>query len=206
MTNNNAQATITLHTLAKLIEQSAHLGVGALESLVGSYPQILQGLGKLASAGIPLSICNSCEIPPPCWMPKPLCDVTSLGRPGDKASLCFAITNCSMSVRKVTAFTSTKTSGLSFSATEVDLGPMECGEIHVSYLIPAGSPVGKRVELLMWVRGCRLHFLRWKIVVGVIGANTCYEVDVKDCPDLIHHWYDHFYCPRPCLEDRATRG
>ena len=206
MSNNNAQVTTTFHALAKLIEQSAHLGVGALESLIGSYPQVLQGLGKLASAGIPLSICNSCEIPPPCWMPKPLCDVISLGRPGDKASLCFVITNCSMSVRKVTAFTSTKTSVLSFSATEVDLGPMERGEIDVSYRIPAGSPVGKRIELLMWVRGCRLHFLRWKIVVGGIGANTCYEVDVKDCPDLIHHWYDNFYCQRPCLEDRGTRG
>jgi hypothetical protein len=110
VTNNNAPVTTALHALAKLIEQSAHLGAGALESLVGSYPQILQGLGKLASAGIPLSSCNSCEIPPPCWMPKPLCDVISLGRPGDKASLCFVITNCSMSVLKVTAFTSRKTS------------------------------------------------------------------------------------------------
>jgi hypothetical protein len=24
------------------------------------------------------------------------------------------------------------------------------------------------------------------------------EVEIEDCPDLIHHWYDHFYCERPC--------
>jgi hypothetical protein len=29
---------------------------------------------------------------------------------------------------------------------------------------------------------------------------------VEDCPDLIHHWYDHFYCPRPCIEERSNRG
>ncbi len=56
----------------------------------------------------------------------------------------------------------------------------------------------------MWVRGCQLHFLRWTVVVASIGADTFYEVDVKDCPDHIHHWYDHFYCPRPCLEERGN--
>jgi len=25
------------------------------------------------------------------------------------------------------------------------------------------------------------------------------DIEIEDCPDLIHHWYDHFYCPRPCL-------
>jgi hypothetical protein len=207
MPSNKTPLSTSLLALAKLIEQSAHLGAGVLESLGGSYPQILQSLGKLISAEIPLSSCDSCEIPPPCWMPRQLCEVTSLGRPGDKASLCFVITNCSMSTRMVTVFTSTTASGLTFSPTGLDLGPMERGEIVVTYTIPTGSSVGKRMELLMWVRGCRLYFLRWTVVVGAIGANTCYEVDVKDCPDPIHHWYDHFYCPRPCLEDRGiTRG
>ena len=206
MPNNNAKLTASLQGLTKLIEDSAHLGAGILESLVGTSPKLLQSLSTLASGGISLSICNSCEIPPPCWMPRPLCDVTSLGRPGDKASLCFVITNCSMSIRKIQVYTSTKTSGLSFSATEVDLGPMQRGEIDASYVIPAPAPVGQEIELLLWVRGCRLHFLRWKIVVGLIGANTSHEVDVNDGPDLVHHWYDHFYCPRPCVGDRGTRG
>jgi len=81
---------------------------------------------------------------------------------------------------------------------------MERGEITVSYVIPAGSPEAEKTELLIWVRGCRLYFLRWTVTVGLIGASSCYEVDVKDCPDLVHHWYDHFYCPRPCLEERGV--
>lgn len=204
MHNKTAPLETSLQTLAKLLEQSAHLGVGILESLVRSSPQVLQSLGQLASLGSSLPSCSSCDIPPPCWMPKPLCAVTSLGRGRNKVGLRFAITNCSMMVRKVSVFTSTKNSQLSFSATELDLGPMERGELDVSYVIPAGSPVGQKTELLIWVRGCRLHFLRWTVVVGLIGADTCYEIDVKDCPELIHHWYDHFYCPRPCLEDRGT--
>ena len=208
MSSGNAALTASLQAFAKLVEQSTQLGVNLVESLLGGSPQILQGLGKLTSAGEALSLCDSCHIPPPCWMPKPLCDVSSLGRPGDTASLCFVITNCTMAQRKVTVFTSTKGSGITLNTTELDLGPMERGEIEVSYVIPAGSLAGEKTELLMWVRGCKLYFLRWTVVVGAIGTSTCYEVDVKDCPDLVHHWYDHFYCPRPCLEDRGvpTRG
>jgi hypothetical protein len=25
---------------------------------------------------------------------------------------------------------------------------------------------------------------------------------VEDCPDLLHHWYDHFYCNRPCTHGK----
>jgi hypothetical protein len=115
-----------------------------------------------------------------------------------------------MALRKVVVFTSTTNAELTFSAAELDLGAMERGEILVSHLIPIGSVIGSKRELLMWVRGCRLYFLRWTVVVASIGADSFYEVDVRDCPDPVHHWYDHFYCPRPCLEDRGnvpgTRG
>jgi hypothetical protein len=210
MSCSNAALTASLQALAKLVEQSAQLGIDFVESLASNSPQLLQGLGNLTSAGGPLSRCSPCEIPPPCWMPRPLCDVTSVGRPGDTASLDFVITNCTMALRTVKVFTTTKNAGLTFSTAALDLGPMERGEISVSHLIPAASPVGSKGEILMWVQGCRLHFLRWTVVVAAIGAGTFYEVDVQDCADLIHHWYDHFYCPRPCLEDRGnlpgTRG
>jgi hypothetical protein len=29
-------------------------------------------------------------------------------------------------------------------------------------------------------------------------------VEVEDCPDLIHHWYDHFYCDRPCTDRKPN--
>lgn len=211
MSSSSAALTASLQAFAKLVEQSAQLGIDFVESLASSSPQLLQDLGKLTSAGGPWSHCSPCEIPPPCWMPRPLCDVTSVGRPGDTASLGFVITNCNMAFRKVTVFTSTINAGLTFSAAELNLGPMERGEIRVSHLIPTAAPVGSRREILMWVRGCQLHFLRWTVVVSAIGADTFYEVEVKDCPDPVHHWYDHFYCPRPCLEEPrgnppGTRG
>ncbi len=204
MSSGNAALTASLQALAKLIEQSAQLGIDFVESLASSSPQLLKSLGNLTSAGGPLSHCSPCDIPPPCWMPKPLCDVTSVGRPGDTASLGFVITNCTMALRKVTVFTTTKNAGLTFSSASLDLAAMERGEIRVSHLIPTTAPVGSKREILMWVLGCKLHFLRWTVVVASIGANTFFEVDVKDCPDYIHHWYDHFYCPRPCLEERGT--
>jgi hypothetical protein len=27
---------------------------------------------------------------------------------------------------------------------------------------------------------------------------------VDDCPDNIHHWYDHFYCDRGCPQHQVT--
>jgi len=205
MSSSSAALTATLQALAKLVEQGAQLGIDFVESLAGSSPQLLQDLEHLVSAGGPLSRCSPCDIPPPCWMPRPLSDVTSIGRPGDTASLGFVITNCTMAVRTVAVFTSTPNAGLTFSAPQITLGPMERGAIRVAHVIPAGSPVGSKREILMWVRGCRLYFLRWTVVVAAIGANTFYEVDVNDCPDFVHHWYDHFYCPRPCLEERGEK-
>jgi hypothetical protein len=210
MSSSKAALTASLQALAKLAEQGANLGIDIVESLAGSSPQFLGDLAKLIATERSWSGCSSCEIPPPCWMPRPLCDVTSVGRPGDTASLGFVITNCCMTARQVAVFTSTKSAGLTISAADLILGPMERGEIRVSHLIPTGSTVGSKRELLMWVRGCRLYFLRWTVVVASIGGDTFYEVDIGDCPDPIHHWYDHFYCPRPCLEDRGnvtgTRG
>jgi hypothetical protein len=204
MSSGSAALTASLQAFAKLVEQSAQLGVDILDSLAGSPPQLLNSITKLIAKEGLLAGCNPCEIPPPCWMPRPLCDVTSIGHPGDTATLAFDITNCSMALRKVVVFTTTKNAGLTFSVAELDLTVMERGEILVSHLIPTGSVIGSKRELLMWVRGCRLYFLRWTIVVASIGADSFYEVDVRDCPDPVHHWYDHFYCPRPCLEDRGN--
>ena len=34
----------------------------------------------------------------------------------------------------------------------------------------------------MWVHGCRLYFLRWTVVVGAVGADSFFEVDVEVAP------------------------
>ncbi len=200
--NNATSASESLKALASIFERGANVGFEFLESLAGSAPKAFDGLIDWASArpGAAASCC--CEIPPPCWMPKPLGEVASFGRAGNLASVTFAIENCSMAVRKISVHTTSVVTGLTFSANELTLGPMERGEIEVTYSIPSTLTEEPGTEILLWVRGCKLHFLRWTIELSPLGGDTSYELNVKDCPDLVHHWYDHFYCPRPCLPDQ----
>ena len=203
MSSGTAGLTASLDAIAAIIAQGAQAGANLLESLMTSSPQLLQNLA-LGPGG--LSTCDCCQIPPPCWMPRPLGEVKSVGRSGDTVKICFVITNCTMATHHELVFTSTPNTGLTFAPPSLTLGPMERAEIEVSYHISGGLPLGEKREILMWVRGCKLFFLRWIVIVSAIPASGCFEVEVKDCPDLIHHWYDHFYCPRPCLEPRGTTG
>jgi hypothetical protein len=40
--------------------------------------------------------------------------------------------------------------------------------------------------------------LRTDITVGTRSTCCAHDVSVCDGPDNVLHWYDHFYCPRPC--------
>lgn len=77
------------------------------------------------------------------------------------------------------------------------LGLWERGTVIASLAIPAKAGVGEEREGLIWVRGDRDHVLRWTVRVTAHAGNCCHQVDVADCPDLVHHWYVHFYCERP---------
>ena len=66
----------------------------------------------------------------------------------------------------------------------------------------AGS-VGRPVEVLLWVVGCNTHYLRWIVEPADGISSSCHEVEIDDCPDFVHHWYDHFYCDRPCFAGKA---
>jgi hypothetical protein len=189
---------------AEVLEASAKAGAEALQSLYGSAPGALTEVLEWASSQNMGGGCCSCEIPPPCWMPRPLCDVVSYGKAGNTASITFAITNDSMTNRIISVFTTTPLPGLTFSAPHLVLGPMARGYVEVSYTIPATLTAGPGTEIWLWIEGCRLHFLRWTIKLGPISANTNYEVCVHDGPDYLHHWYDHFYCPRPCLPEQRV--
>jgi hypothetical protein len=80
-------------------------------------------------------------------------------------------------------------------------------EVTITYTIPAGTTANPGTEILLWIQGCRLHFQRWIVKLGTISADTDKEVCVKDGPENLHHWYDHFYCPHPCLpqQDRSRQ-
>lgn len=193
----------SLKAVAKIFEVSAKTGMELLQSLYGSAPGALAGVVDWAGSHHGDGACCSCEIPPPCWMPRPLCDVVSYGKAGNEASITFVITNDSMATRVISMVTTTPLPGLTFSATHLTLGPMERASLETTYTIPATLKPGSGTEILLWIQGCRLHFLRWIIKRGPISGDTNYEVCVKDGPEYLHHWYDHFYCPRPCLPEKA---
>jgi hypothetical protein len=191
-----------LKGFAKAVEAGTKAGADVLEFLYASSPA---ALGEMVEWVEERTGGCGCEIPAPCWMPRTLREVVSYGKAGDETRIVFEVTNVSMAAREVTLTTTTASAAVTFGPHLVVLGAMERGFLEVTYKIPAVLPkVG--VEVLLWVKGCRLYFLRWKIMPGLISANTSFEVCVRDEADYLHHWYDHFYCRRPCLQEDRVPG
>jgi hypothetical protein len=126
--------------------------------------------------------------------------VTTRACPGNKAVLRLHITNCGSTPRTVTVEATNK----KFHAqpASVTIGPYDEQTVVVSFDVPANAPEGEEQKTLVWVRGCYVHYLHWTVGVTCKYASCCTDVDVEDCPDLVHHWYDHFYCERPCPHQR----
>jgi hypothetical protein len=202
--NCGTPASASLQAMAKMIEVSVKAGMDVLQELFAGAPGALTGMVDWASSHAGAGGCCSCEIPPPCWMPRPLCEVVSYGKAGNAASITFVITNHSMTTRVISISTTTSLTGLAFSAHQLTLGPMQRGSIKVTYTIPPTLASGPGQEILLWIHGCRLHFLRWTVKPGPVSGDTNYEVCVNDGPENLHHWYDHFYCPHPCLPDQKV--
>ena len=171
--------TTTVDRIGDLIDRGASTGVSLLRSIARS-PM----LPRLRSC--------SCEIPPPCWLPRDLGTVTTHVCAGGSATLRLRITNCGPTTRSIEVDAA---GGVTLSPAKATLQPFE----RVDVLATVAHP-GPEQEHLVWVRGCYDHVVRWSIRVSSRGrVSTCHEIDVEDCPDYVHHWYDHFYCERPCL-------
>jgi hypothetical protein len=181
--------TVSLGDAAKafgsFLEQGTKLGMELLDSIKLPLPS-KSGCG--------------CEIPPPCWEPQPIGDVTTRACPGNKAVLRLHITNCGSAGRTVTVEATNKS--IAVAPASVPIGPYEEATVVLSLDVPASAAEGQREKAVVWVRGCYVHYLRWTVDVTCKNASCCSDVDVADCPDLVHHWYDHFYCPRPCPHQR----
>jgi hypothetical protein len=76
---------------------------------------------------------------------------------------------------------------------------MQRGLSLVSLTTTKDADPGTEREVLVWVRGCHDHYLRWTVTVSTQRGWSDDDVHVEDCPDYVHHWYDHFYCDRPCV-------
>jgi len=173
----------------------------AIGGVVG--PSAKAGLELLGTLPVLLPRRNcgcGCEIPPPCWAPQPLDPVVSRVCPGGRGVLRLTLTNCGVTPRTIAV--STTDAAVSVTPANVTLGAMEQGLVILSLELPASSSVGTTERTIVWIKGCREHYLPWTVIAA--GATACCtaDVDVEDCPDLVHHWYDHFYCERPCPPQR----
>jgi len=194
--------------LMNVLNAQMKLSADLFESLLGQpAPKLdMRSLGK--SFGQQKTGCGtssgSCTIPPPCWMPQPLGECTSHVTQCNTACIRFVITNCDRTRRTITVQATGKgAKQVTISPPSVDLGPMERETITACVAIPQDAQTGEKIESLIWVRGCKEYFLRWTVSVGTVGMDSCHEIEVCDCPDYVHHWYDHFYCVRPCPGGRT---
>jgi len=188
--SSGSPSTVSLADAAKafgsFLEEGTKMGMGLLESI------------KLP---LPSKSCGcDCTIPPPCWEPQPIGDVTTRACPGNKAVLRLHIRNCGSSGRTITVEATNK--AIDASPAPVTIGPYEDATVVLSLDVLASATEGQKEKSVVWVSGCYVHYLRWTVEVTCKDASCCSDVDVEDCPDLVHHWYDHFYCDRPCPHKR----
>ncbi|MEO6527938.1 MAG: hypothetical protein ABIP93_15065 [Gemmatimonadaceae bacterium] len=147
---------------------------------------------------------TSCEIPPPCWEPQPAGDCCFELPPGGTATIRVRIKNCGWTRQVVALTVLGKVAGwMTIMPTALLLDPLERGLILVTIQVPTNASIGATVSAPLIIRGCRDHYSRIEVrVCDCAGAMNCCDVNVDDCADQIHHWYEHFYCPRPCNNPR----
>lgn len=155
---------------------------------------------------------SCCEVPAPCWMPLPLGTVDCSLRSGDSGTVCLVVTNGDFRAHNYQfAATGKSAAAVSFSAASAMLGPKERIAVTATFTVPKDGATDADCrcidhEVLVWVRGCRNHYLRWTVDEAVCAKPCCREIAVADDPDYVLHWYDHFYMLRPCFGAATAAG
>lgn len=189
--------------IGDLFNQGAKLGMAMLGPLVSGSAQMVGSLLQNLNPAHDPSCCG--DIPDPCWQPRRLGEVTGFVCAGGTATVRLRVENCTWTKRQVQVVILNPSAGVTVTPDILDLGPMERGVVAVSLAVAPSAGEGQEFEVLILVRGCNNHFLRWTVKATTRGVNTCcMEVEVKDCADQIHHWYDHFYCHRDCTNRGQT--
>ena len=149
---------------------------------------------------------SCCDIPPACWLPRSLGEVRSFVCAGATASVRVRVTNCQPRSSSIEVAFAEAAAG-KVEPASATLGPMERKSFNASVAVPANVDKGHEIETLLWVRGCNAYYLRWIVEVRENASQSCcHEIEVEDCSDYVHHWYDHFYCDRPCSHQKSTRN
>lgn len=155
-----------------------------------------------------------CTIPEPCWMPKPLGEICDFICPEDKRQVELIITNEDYKKHEYDlSAAGDMASQVHFSESHFALGPKERKTITATFTAPALDEhcETSNYDLVLWVKGCHNHYLRWHITVSKhshhkFHHHCAHHVCVEDKNDYVVNWYDHFYCKRECINDGRRLG
>lgn len=185
-------------------------GTSSAEALADAISTLLvaplQVVGALVSAaGSRQSV--GCEIPPPCWEPRPAGTCCLVLTPGATGQIRVHVANCGWDRHAVVITALGKLAGwLTFSPTTLVLDAQERASFDVTVHPTKEVQPGQELTGTILVRGCRDHAIKVEVLIRDCARQTCCDVSIDDCPDHVHHWYDHFYCPRPCRTSTLVRA
>ncbi len=173
----------------------------ALGDAIAGFLQVPARLAGALAGGLATRGLRGCEIPPPCWEPRPAGTCSLVLPPGCTGTLRVHVTNCSWRTRIVGITAVGHLAGwLKFEPTTQVIDLQAQATFVVRVRAPDDVKPGHTVSGLIVVRGCLDHVVRLRVTVAECAGRTCCEVAIQDCQDHIHHWYDHFYCLRPCRD------
>lgn len=152
--------------------------------------------------------CHSCSIPDPCWLPKRLGEVTSLVSDcKGEARLRLRMSNENAHAEDYTvAVSSTTGSGVvpRVEPSSLQIAPFSEGTVEL--VLELNDKGSSSATYTVLVKGCRSFVVRWTIRRTQLLESSTVELTIVDVADYEHHWYDHFYCHRPCNHGRDQFG
>lgn len=197
-------------TLGKLIAAQIDFGKEALKLINDGGKALVDSINNM---NLPAGS-SCCDIPDPCWMPLDLGQICCQICSGDQGEICFIIGNEDFRAQDYRVFAAGEHASLvTVSQSQFRLGPKERQVVSVKFEMPDREQDTNQsnsccecndYEAIIWVTGCRNHFLRWYINHDKKQQKCCHEVYVNDIPDYELHWYDHFHYPRPCLGSQTS--
>ncbi|HZD52537.1 MAG TPA: hypothetical protein VE175_05780 [Woeseiaceae bacterium] len=190
--------------LGSLIAAQIAFGKAALKLVGDGCGAAMKGLKKV---DIPRGG-GCCDMPEPCWMPVDHGEICCEICRGEVGEICLVVGNEDFRSHDYRTIAAGEDASLvTVSDSAFTLGPKERRTVSVKFKVPERERPGNDsccerndYELVIWMQGCRNHYLRWYINELEEGRKTkcCYEVTVCDEPDYVLHWYDHFHIYRPC--------
>ncbi|MEZ0447766.1 hypothetical protein [Cellulomonas sp. ICMP 17802] len=210
MSTQQSMTDQTTAALDAMVGAGMSFGRSVLDALRSSTPvsDVVAAAGKIDTGALRLPQVSlgtqpcGCTIPDACFLPEKLPTVTAHGCPGATMTLRLVVTNDWPASRYVAIrATGGGAAAVTIVPVQQQIGPYETATFTATVKLPDEG--AEAVSVLLWVRGCRDHVVRWEVSSSDGGCACVHEVDVLDKPDTLHHWYDHFYTTPCCHPQRG---